>query len=288
MELFLKTQYWDDPEAASAFKVFAYKIHGLDFTEWESRGFWDSAYTPFSLFHGNTVVASVCIYSLDAIVDGVRTKIAQISGVGTLQQWRRKGLNRRLTSIGLEWAEVKKHDGVFLFSDTDAIPFYEKCGFKAITEFVETTPAPRQPKCSGVKLLNPDCIQDLEKIYRYATNRAPLSEKFSVLNAKLFMFHVLYGLRDCVFEVPDLECLVLFRRDKGILNIFDVVGTQIPRFNDLYPYVADETDRFVEFHFFADKMGIKNSSLKQLDGNNPFVVSGFPIDQPVFPYTSRA
>ncbi len=287
MEFDLKTQYWDDVRALSAFKAFAYRIHGLDFSEYESRGFWDAAYTPFSLFDGDTVVASVCIYSLDAVVDGARTRVAQISGVGTLPQWRRKGLNRRLTTIGLEWAE-ERHDGVFLFSNPDAIHFWEKCGFKAIEEFVETTPAPRLPRCDGATLLDPGRVQDLERIYEYAKTRAPVSERFSVLNAKLVMFHVLHGLRDCVVELPDLNCLVLCERAPGVLKIYDIVGRQIPRFDELYPYLANEADRVVEFHFFADKLSLKHRSTKRLKGNNPFVRAGFQVENHVFPYTSRS
>ncbi len=287
MELNLRTQYWDDAKALSAFKAFAYSIHGLDFSEFEARGYWDAAYTPFSLFDGDTVVASVCMYSLDAIVEGARTRVAQISGVGTLPQWRRKGLNRQLTALGLAWAE-EQHDGVFLFSNPGAIPVYEKGGFKAIEEFVETTPAPRMPRREGATRLDPDRVQDLDKIYAYAKTRAPISEQFSVLNAKLVMFHVLHGLRDCVVEVPDLKCLVLCERAPGILKVYDIIGEQIPRFDELYPYVANEADQVVEFHFFADKLGLKHRSTKRLEGNNPFVRAGFPVKNPVFPYTSRA
>ena len=125
MDLKLRTHYWDDSDAKAAFKQFILKIHGLDFSEWDSSGYWDHAYTPFSFFDGDTVVASVCVYLLKAVLNGENTRVAQISGVGTLPEWRRRGLNRQLTDIGLAWAQGK-HQGVFLFSDTDAIPYYEK------------------------------------------------------------------------------------------------------------------------------------------------------------------
>ena len=287
MEFELKTQYWDDPVALSAFKDFAYRIHGLDFNEFESRGFWDSAYTPFSLFDGETVVASMCIYSLDVVLDGTRTRLAQISGVGTLPQRRRQGLNRRLTDIGLEWA-AGWHDGVFLFSNPDAIPFYQQGGFKAIEEFVETTPAPRVKTCPGAGRLDPDRSKHLQKIYEFAQARTPVSEKFGVLNAKLVMFHVLHDLRNCVIELPDLNCLVMCGRAPGVLKIYDIIGCEIPRFVDLYPYLANKEDEVVEFHFFTDKLGLGNRSTSVLKGNNPFVRPGFPVENPVFPYTSRA
>ena len=91
MDLELRTHYWDDRNALAAFKTFILNIHGLDFSEWESRGYWDHAYTPFSFFDGDTIVASVCVYMLDAVLNGNNTRVAQISGVGTLPDWRRKG-----------------------------------------------------------------------------------------------------------------------------------------------------------------------------------------------------
>jgi len=287
MDLKLRTHYWDDPGAKAAFKRFILKIHGLDFSEWDSCGYWDHAYTPFSFFDGDTVVASVCVYLLDAVLNGESTRVAQISGVGTLPGWRRRGLSRQLTDIGLRWAQGK-HRGVFLFSDTDAIPYYEKCGFKAINEYVGTTKIDPVSNCRGAVSLDPCSEQNLHRIYEYARIRTPVSQKFSVLNARLTMFHVLYGLRDCIFEIPDLDCLVFCRRENGILSIYDIVGTQVPGLDQIYPYLADAKDQIIEFHFGTDKLGLKNEGTRLLVGNNPFVKGAFPIEMPVFPFTSRA
>jgi len=287
MELTLRTEYWDDPGALEAFKEFILKIHGLDFSEWESAGYWDDAYTPFSFFEGDTVVASVCIYLLDAVVQGETTRVAQISGVGTLPERRRKGLSRQLTDVGLEWARGR-HDGVFLFADTDAIPYYLRCGFTPIDEYVEIVEVTPVLNCGGAVRLDPGRKQDLDRIYEYAKRRAPVSDKFSVLNEKLVMFHALHGLRDKVYEIPDLKCLVFHKRAEGCLSIFDIVGERVPTLTDIYPYIAHENDRYVETHFFADKLGLNETEIRLLPGNNPFVKAAFPVEKPVFPYTSRA
>ena len=287
MDLELRTGYWHDPKALGAFKEFMLEIHGLDFSEWESGGYWDDAYTPFSFFQGDTIVASVCIYLLDAIIDGETTHLAQISGVGTLPEWRRKGLNRQLTDVGLDWAK-DRHDGVFLFADTDAIPFYQRCGFRPINEYVETMEVTPVPNRGGAVKLDPGSKRELDRIYRYARQRTPVSDTFSVLNAKLVMFHVLYGLRNHVYEIPDLGCLVFYKRDGGCLNIFDIVGERVPRLEELYPYIADGDDKIIEFHFYTDKLGLDETRTRPLVGNNPFVKGTFPVERPVFPFTSRA
>lgn len=288
-DLTLKTAYWGDSQARSAFKQFILGIHGLDFGAWETAGYWDDAYTPFSFFDGETVVASVCIYLLDAVVDGHPTRLVQISGVGTLPQWRRRGLNRELTEIGLDWAR-DKYTGLFLFADTDAIPFYERCGFRPLDEFVESVKVPSVPHRGGAVRLDCEDRDDLDRIYELARRRAPVSNSFSVLNAKLVMFHVLYRLRNSVYEIPELGCIVFLQRHNGCLKLLDVLGERIPSLEELYPYIARESDRFIEFHFHADRLGLDDTSrrTRPLLGNNCFVRGAFPVDRPVFPYTSRA
>jgi GNAT superfamily N-acetyltransferase len=287
MDFELRTDYWDDPHALAAFKKFILTIHGLDFSDWESGGFWDDSYTPFSFFDGDSVVASICVYLLDAVLIGKDTRVAQISGVGTLPEWRRRGLNRQLTTLGLDWAQGM-HDGVFLFSNPDAIPFYRKCGFSPIDEFLEITEATPVAKRDGLIKLDPGNDEELKRIHEYAKQRAPISDQFSVLSDKLLMFHVLYQLRDCAYEIPDLDCLVFYRRTEGTLRIYDIVGKRIPRLEEFYPYIAADHDRVIEFHFSTDKLGLKNAGTKPLSGNNPLVRDTFPIAKPVFPFTSRA
>jgi GNAT superfamily N-acetyltransferase len=287
MNLEFRTGYWDDLEARSAFKEFMVAIHGLDFSEWESAGYWDDAYTPFSFFEGDAVVSSVCIYLLDAVIDGEAARLAQISGVGTLPGWRRRGLNRRLTEMGLDWAQGKQ-SGVFLFADGPAVPFYEQCGFRPIDEsieFVEAVPVPTQ---GGAVKLDPGKEDERDRIHGYARRRAPVSDRFGVLNDKLVMFHALYTLREHIFEIPDLDCIVFCRREQGRLCLFDIVGERIPTLEELYPYIADTDDRIIEFHFHADKLGLNRAGTRRLDGNNPFVRGAFPVEKPVFPFTSRA
>ena len=287
MALAIRTEYWDDPKARRAFKEFMVTIHGLDLSEWEAGGFWDYAYTPFSFFDGGKIVSSLCVYSLEAIIKGRTTHLAQISSVGTLPAWRRKGLSRKLTNTGVEWAR-DSHEGVFLFADREAIPFYKACGFKPIDEYVEVVAASKVPKRKGAVKLNPGVPHDLARIYEYAKRRTPISAKFSIMNEKLIMFHCLHSLRDSVYEIPDLDCLAFLKRGQGRLRIYDIVGARVPFLKEFYPYVADPTDRTIEFHFHADNLGLEEVETKVLRGNNPFVTDPFPVQRPVFPFTARA
>jgi GNAT superfamily N-acetyltransferase len=283
----LKTQYWDRPDEKTAFKEFMIQIFGLDFDRWDKAGFWDPSYTPFSYFEQGRVISSVCGYILDATIGGKKTSMLQFSGVGTLPEWRRKGLNRKLTEKVLKWA-VGRQEGIFLFSSDVAIPFYKSCGFRPVTEYIEFIEAAPVPSEKGLRKLDANRDEDLDRIHEYAVSRAPISNEFSIMSPNLLMFHVLYGLGDGVFEIPDLECIVLLHRSDGHLKIFDVVGKRIPEFSELYPYISENGDEIIEFHFLTDKLNLCGSKRKKVEGNNPFVMGEFPLENPVFPFTSRA
>lgn len=67
------------------------------------RDYWDDeAYHTFSFFEESArVVSRLCLYSMNLVVDGRRARAAQLSGVGTAPEYRRQGLNRRLTAAAL-------------------------------------------------------------------------------------------------------------------------------------------------------------------------------------------
>jgi GNAT superfamily N-acetyltransferase len=287
MNLRLQTAYWNDQSAREAFKRFILEIHGLDFSAWEAAGYWDESYRPFSLFEGESVVANVCLYLLDAIVHGSPTQLLQISGVGTRPEFRRQGLNRRLTQIGLDWARGR-YTGLFLFANDEAVPFYERCGFEPLTEFIQTMDVEPVAKRPGI--VPRDCArkEDRDRVFEFAQRRAPISNVLAIMNPKLFMFHALYGLRGHLYEIPEIGVLIAYRRTSRGLQILDLLGECIPRWEDLYPYLVQEDDRTVEFHFSPDRLGLTGTQSVPLEGNNCFVQGAFPVPCPVFPYTSRA
>lgn len=287
MDLEFRSEYWNDRASQEAFKNFLYDIHGLDLSAWEAAGYWDSAYMPFSYFKDGRVVSSVCLYLLDAVVNGVRSPLVQISGVGTLPAFRRKGLNRELTERALAWT-LDKHAGVFLFADEGAIPYYQRCGFVSVTESQESWEAEAVDPRAGIIQLDPENPSTLKKIYRYAVDREPVSEKLSILSPKLLMFHILYTLRDSIYEVPELDCIILYDRKGSEVNIYDIIAKEMPVFSEIYPYFSQDLDKRVIFHFHTDRLGIDNVKMKLTKTHNTFVSEGFPVRNPAFPFTSRA
>jgi len=282
--------YWADAAAKHAFKEFLVAIHGLDLTRWEAQGYWDDeAYTAFSLFDGDRVVSSVCLYSLEMIVAGKRCRLGQFSGVGTLPPYRRRGLARWLTQEALDRTSAN-HAGYFLFADDAAVPFYERCRFTPVLETgVSLAVTPARPR-TGLRELEVGNDRDLELIFRIASERSPVSDQLGSRNAKLLMFHCLYSLRKQAYYVSDLDVVVFCKTAGQRLELFDVVGRRVPSFAQLHPYLAGEDQREVRFHFMTDKLGITPTGRWSPAGNNAHVYGPWqlPGSEVFFPATARA
>jgi len=100
----------------------------------------------------------------------------------------------------------------------------------------------------------------------------------------------LYGLRDCVYHIPETDVLVLYKRSGRILTIYDIVGPAMPVFADIYPYICDPQDQTVEFFFMTDKLRVTNLDYAIVEGNGAHVHGRFPLERTsfMFPFTSQA
>ena len=122
-------------------------VHELDLTKWDERIGWDPDYVPFAFFDGDTVVALTCLYVIDMILGGQWHRVAQVSSVATLPEYRMRGLNAELTRRAMAWVREQGLRGTFLFSDDDATGFYAKQGFVERVEWkhrVEVRSKPRR------------------------------------------------------------------------------------------------------------------------------------------------
>jgi len=289
MKLTYQESYWDNQELKSEFIKFLIQIHNLDMTRWGKAGFWDVKYRPFSFFEGETLVSHLCIYSMEMMVLGERRKVAQVSAVGTLPEFRRQGLNFELTQKAMTWAR-KEHDFFFLFADEEALPFYKRCGFRMTDEYKTRIEVTGEIPSAGIDKLDIERDDHRELIFRYASERAPVSDELGVFNPKLFMFWCLYYLKDNIYHVPSLDILVLYKRKNGIVTVYDIVGGTIPEFSQVYPFICSETDEAVEFLFMIDKMNLEDSQKVKVTENRTHFLGNFPLEDHefIFPYTAHA
>jgi len=290
LNLTYRTNYWDDPDLKKQFLTFIMDIFNVDMTIWEELGYWDERFRPFSFYDNNKLVSHVCIYSLDMSVNGKRCKVAQVSSVATLEGYRRKGLNMELSQRAIEWAD-QEHDFYFLFADTEAYPFYKRVGFRQINEHRIVHPLQDLNPIKGAIKLNIKKEDDRALAYRIAGEREPVSDVLGFCNKRLFMFRIVYFLNDYIYYVPKFDLLVLYKRERGVLTLFDIVGKKMPSFGELYPHISDVSDTKVEFLFMTDKMDLDMAEYVLVEpGNGTHVMGDFPFEgqQFIFPFTCHA
>lgn len=289
MNLVFRENYWESPELKREFMSFLVQLFGLDLSLWDNMGFWDVRYRPLSFFSDNSLVSNVCVYSMDMTIHGKHCLVAQISAVGTLPEYRKRGLSRKLTQAAIDWAR-DNHDFFFLFADEGAYQFYSECGFRLTDEFKATISVAGKVPRPGVVKLDMQNTDHIKQVYRLASIREPVSAVLGVSNQKLFMFWCLYALRNYIHYIPELDILVLCQRKSGLMTIFDIVGTRIPAFAEIFPYICEPGDQSVEFLFMVDKLNLGSFDQTRVEGNGTHLFGSFPLEGTkfIFPFTSHA
>ena len=284
-----KENYWDSPKLKQEFIDFLIEIHGLDLSLWDRLGFWDNLYRPFSYFSDNKLVSNVCVFSMDMTVMEKPCRVAQVSAVGTRPEYRRRGLNLELTQKALTWAR-DNHDFFFLFADEEAFQVYKKCGFRRTDEYKASVSVKGQVARPGAVKLDIQQADHLELVHRMASDREPASNLLGVSNKRLFMFWCVYFLSDQIYYIPECDVLVLYKRDNGLVSVFDIVGKGMPAFAEIYPYICDERDEVVEFLFMVDKLDLESVEHTKIVENGTHLLGNFALENTrfVFPYTAHA
>lgn len=290
LDLTYRDDYCGDEKLKTELIGFVDGIHRLNLTRWNEMGCWDSKYRPLSWFENNRIVSSVCVYSMDMVVNGRRCQVAQISAVGTLEEYRGRGLSKALTEKAIEWARPN-HDFFYLFANEEAIPFYRNRGFRPVDEYQTVVFRKGVKPRPGITKLDVSDPNHFEIIREIAFAREPASDKLGVYNPKLFLFWCLYYLKDCVYLIPELDCLVLLKNDGQTQTIFDIASRYKPDFATIYPYLTDGTDRRLEFMFMTDRLNLGPHEPTLLSaGNGTHLLGNTPIDgeKLIFPYTAHA
>lgn len=110
------------------------KIYGFDFEHWMTGGYFEGDYLPYSFMEEGKILANVSVNKMKFVQNGVPKYYIQLGTVMTDNTYRKQGLARKLTEHILKEYEGKC-DGIYLFSNLNAVGFYQKTGFKEGVEF---------------------------------------------------------------------------------------------------------------------------------------------------------
>lgn len=204
-----------------SFMELAVRTFHLDFHGWYQAGFWGDKYIPYAFIEDGTVIANASVNLIDTIWQGAPKRYIQIGTVMTDPAYRNRGLARQIIQRILQnWEPCC--DGIYLYANDSVLDFYPQFGFQKALEYQAS--APLAPASSSIRRLDLSRPADLALLRR----RYELSNPFSALpmvdNWGLLMFYCGSFLKDCVYELPEHNVLLVTEFEGNTMFCHDIYG----------------------------------------------------------------
>ncbi|MBD3218626.1 MAG: GNAT family N-acetyltransferase [candidate division Zixibacteria bacterium] len=286
----IREGYRDKDFLRNAFFDFIDRIYpGLDFKIWYEKGFWLDNYIPHSIVIDDKIVSNASITKMALLVDGNIMKGIQVGTVGTLPEYRRRGLSRILMQHILN----KYSDSmeiIFLYSSKEALSFYPKFGFDHYNEviFRQTQNIP-EPDYSARKLdIGTD--RDFSLMREILGRRTPVSRLFGALDYDFItIWHILNLHPNHLYYLEKEGIIIIASESNNQIHIWDVIYDKPMEIQEALPQIIKSEDiKSINFYFSPDLLGF-NYDDTIVDSESPLFVKGtFPIGGRKFKFPSTA
>lgn len=195
------------------------KTYNFDFERWYQDGYWEGDYIPYSFFDDNKVISNVSVNRMRFDQRGQERNYIQLGTVMTAWQYRNQGCASALVHEAL--AEVEPaSDGVYLFANLDALEFYNKLGFRPVTEYRYTLREGLCPQAGGAGFVpvGPEGKQAYLDAVRGAAVQSALEQR-NRFSLQAFYTANLEGVYFCA----GLDCYAVMARQGGELTLQSVI-----------------------------------------------------------------
>ena len=206
---------------------------------------WEECSTPFVYRENGTIVSHVGVLRVPLVLDGTETIVGSVHAVATHPEHRRRGYYRSLLDEVLEWCEQTGLHTLHLCTDNPE--FFEPFGFRIIEEHHFVGGAPSQSE-SPTKLTE---LVDETILRRLLEARDPVSHLLGTRDRDVFLFN---EARHQLQYAEDLDAVLSFDVEHGVLKLWDVVSARMPRLDDLLPHLPGDFEA-IEVHFTPDRLG---------------------------------
>lgn len=225
MEVMIKKGYWGNDALRKSFNELAGKTFGLSFEGWYQNGFWTDKYIPYSVIHGNKVIANISVNRMDFKYDGEMNHYIQLGTIMTDERYRKQGFSRMLMDIILK--EYASCDGIYLYANDSVLDFYPRFGFTAKKQFRYFTDI----NCAGernVKFVPMKTKDDWASFLQEKNIRNSLGIA-DMKNDELLMFYLTQFMQNNVFYLANVDSYVIAEMKEDTLVLFDVFSKgQVP------------------------------------------------------------
>ncbi|MEJ8546681.1 GNAT family N-acetyltransferase [Brevibacillus borstelensis] len=258
-ELTFVKDYKNNEALRKSFFELAASTFGIHFETWYRKGFWNDQYIPFSFIKGDTIIANVSVNMLSLIINSEKKKAIQIGTVMTHPDYRKQGLSASLMNKVLEEYE-DQYDFMYLFANDTVLDFYPRFGFKPVEEHLfsmDFTPSPSRGPHTGIRKLNVNEADDLRFLYKLASERLPVSQRFGTdCTDGIFMFYCLNVFSDDMYYLENEDVIAIYKKENNQMDVFDLIHTKEINIQDILDKIAGSDTEKITFHFTPDDKGI--------------------------------
>ncbi|MCB2231151.1 GNAT family N-acetyltransferase [bacterium] len=286
----IDTVHRDDVRMREAYFAYVKRVFSMaDFREWHNRGCWPDGYTPVSAMVGGEIVSNVSVAKMGLLVDGAPVRGIQLGAVGTVPEYRGKGLSRMVMDYVMEqFAETV--DIMFLFGNDDVVEFYPRFGFEAHHEqvFVRDSVAPKgNLRARRLDINDPN---DWAFLCDRIARRAPLTRLFGAVEYDFVTtWHVINLHREHVWYVDEADCIAIVSERDGVVTVWDLIFDEPVDVDSVVASVIQsDAVREVQYYFSADVVEFKHDRTVAPEDSHLFVRGELPIAGREFKFPSTA
>ncbi|MDF2547660.1 MAG: hypothetical protein K0R93_2558 [Anaerosolibacter sp.] len=236
-----------------SFNKLAKETFGIDFEDWYQQGFWNDHYICYSYIKDDEIIANVSLSTMELIMEGKKEKAIQIGTVMTAPEYRRQGLAYGLMTKIFEDYD-QNYELYFLAADDEAVPLYEKCGFKPNEEnlyVIDLTGYKRIERPLEPTNVPPKMMLEIKK------QSQPLSSTLSAEGAEhVLMFYYTLGFKNAIYRLED-DVYTIFEIDGNQLHLYDILSPQKINLQEIIEKITPKGIETIFCHFTPDQP-IKN------------------------------
>jgi len=246
------SNYMENDKYRKRFNELAIKTFSINFDEWYKEGYLGEEYINYSFLCENKVVANVSVNKFNIICNGKLKKAIQLGTVMTDENYRNKGLIRKLMDKVLK--EYEYYDLIYLFANDSVLDFYPKFGFKRVIEgkYQMDIKEVNELELNNDKVIKLDLKNEEHKIItkRLTENRVPISRKLGVVNDSWpLKLCCNYGFREDLYYIKEEDTIIILRRENNVVNLFDVLSEDDFDLDNIISKVIRKEDKSIQFNF---------------------------------------
>lgn len=227
----------------------------ISFKEWYSKGFWTENYIPFSIIESGKLISSASATFMNTLVKGKKCKAIQLGAVGTLPEYRNRGLSHDLINYVIKRYKDEVHF-FFLHANETVLEFYPKFGFRSVKETVFVAESSFPESKYLARKLNIEIDSDYLLLQDIINNRQILTKIFGAEDyGFITMWHVLNFYQDNLYYLEKENVIVIKEEKNNTVHIVDVIYSKPFDFQLVLPQIMESNSiKSINYYFPPDQL----------------------------------